>query len=151
MAYLAPVLLLALIARKLEALGLAWWRNAIGILALILVLAFATLQTKMLFQGKFLIAEFSSDAESYVLSVVWLALSIAMFIAGLKLMRKNIRLGGMVVMVMALLKAFGYDLWEIGGLWRIASLLGLGLCLIGVGWLYTRYVHEPKPEVVTSS
>jgi uncharacterized membrane protein len=29
-------------------------------------------------------------------------------------------------------------------LWRIASLLGLGLCLIGVGWLYTRFVHEPK-------
>ena len=147
MAYFAPVLLLALIARKLEALGLAWWRNAVGILALVLVLAYATLQTKMLFQGKFLIPEFSSDAESYVLSVVWLALSIAMFVAGLKLMRKNIRLGGMVVMVLALLKAFGYDLWEIGGLWRIASLLGLGLCLIGVGWLYTRYVHEPKPVV----
>ena len=82
-----------------------------------------------------------------MLSVVWLALSIAMFIAGLKLGRQNIRLGGMVVMVLALLKAFGYDLWEIGGLWRIASLLGLGLCLIGVGWLYTRYVHEPKPVV----
>ncbi len=147
MAYLAPVLLLALIARKLEALGLAWWRNSVGVLALVLVLAYSTLQTKMLFQGKFLIPEFSSDAESYVLSVVWLALSIAMFVAGLKLMRKNIRLGGMVVMVLALLKAFGYDLWEIGGLWRIASLLGLGLCLIGVGWLYTRYVHEPKPVV----
>ena len=99
----------------------------------------------MFFQGKFIIPDFSSDAESYVLSVVWLALSIAMFVAGLKLMRKNIRLGGMVVMVLALLKAFGYDLWEIGGLWRIASLLGLGLCLIGVGWLYTRYVQEPKP------
>ena len=147
MAYLAPIPLLALIARKLEALGLAWWRNAVGILALVLVLAYATLQTKMFFQGKYLIAEFSSDAESYVLSVVWLALSIAMFVSGLKLMRKNIRLGGMVVMVLALLKAFGYDLWEIGGLWRIASLLGLGLCLIGVGWLYTRYVHEPKTVV----
>ena len=144
MAYLAPVALLALIARKLDALGLAWWRNAVGILALVLVLVYATLQTKMFFQGKFLIPEFSSDAESYVLSVVWLALSIAMFVAGLKLERKNIRLGGMVVMVLALLKAFGYDLWEIGGLWRIASLLGLGLCLIGVGWLYTRYVQEPK-------
>ena len=147
MAYLAPVILLALIARKLEALSMARWRNAVGILALVLVLAYATLQTKMLFQGKFLIAEFSSDAESYVLSVVWLALSIAMFVAGLKLMRKNIRLGGMVVMVFALLKAFGYDLWEIGGLWRIASLLGLGLCLIGVGWLYTRFVQEPKPVI----
>jgi uncharacterized membrane protein len=144
LAYLAPVPLLALIARKLEALGLRKWRNALGILALVMVLAYVTLQVKMWFQGKYLIAEFSSDAESYALSVAWLVLSIAMFVTGLKLGRQNIRLGGMVVMVLALLKAFGYDLWEIGGLWRIASLLGLGLCLIGVGWLYTRFVHQPK-------
>ncbi len=147
MAYLAPVALLALIARKLEAIGLSWSRNGVGILALILSVAFVTLQTKMAFQGKYIIPEFSSDAESYALSAAWLVLSILLFVVGLKLERKNIRLGGMVVMVLALLKAFGYDLWEIGGLWRIASLLGLGLCLIGVGWLYTRHVHEAKKEV----
>ena len=145
MAYLAPVPLLALIARKLEALRLASWRNAIGLLALVLSVAYVTTQTKMAFQGNYLIPEFSSDAESYALSAAWLVLSILLFVVGLKLERKNIRLGGMVVMVLALLKAFGYDLWEIGGLWRIASLLGLGLCLIGVGWLYTRFVQEPKP------
>ena len=144
MAYLAPVVLLALIARKLDAIGLGWWRNGVGILALVLSVAYVTLQTKMAFQGKYIIPDFSSDAESYALSAAWLVLSILLFVVGLKLERKNIRLGGMVVMVLALLKAFGYDLWEIGGLWRIASLLGLGLCLIGVGWLYTRFVHEPK-------
>ena len=144
MAYLAPVVLLALIARKLEAIGLLGWRNGVGILALVLSVVYVTLQTKMAFQGKYIIPEFSSDAESYALSAAWLVLSILLFVVGLKLERKNIRLGGMVVMVLALLKAFGYDLWEIGGLWRIASLLGLGLCLIGVGWLYTRFVHEPK-------
>lgn len=144
MAYLAPVVLLALIARKLDAIGLGWWRNGVGILALVLSVAYVTLQTKMAFQGKYIIPDFSSDAESYALSASWLVLSILLFVVGLKLERKNIRLGGMVVMVLALLKAFGYDLWEIGGLWRIASLLGLGLCLIGVGWLYTRFVHEPK-------
>ena len=144
MAYLAPVVSLALIARKLEAIGLSWWRNGVGILALVLSVVYVTLQTKMAFQGKYIIPEFSSDAESYALSAAWLVLSILLFVVGLKLERKNVRLGGMVVMVLALLKAFGYDLWEIGGLWRIASLLGLGLCLIGVGWLYTRFVHEPK-------
>jgi uncharacterized membrane protein len=148
MAYLAPVVLFAAIARKLDALGLGWWRNGVGILALVLSVAYVTLQTKMAFQGKYLIANFSSDAESYALSAAWLVLSIVLFLAGLKLERKNIRLGGMVVMVLALLKAFGYDLWEIGGLWRIASLLGLGLCLIGVGWLYTRFVHEPQKREV---
>ena len=146
MAYLAPVVLLALIARKLDAIGLVWWRNGLGILALVLSVVYVTLQTKMAFQGKYIIPEFSGDAESYALSAAWLVLSILMFVIGLKLERKNIRLGGMVVMVLALLKAFGYDLWEIGGLWRIASLLGLGLCLIGVGWLYTRFVLELKKE-----
>ena len=146
MAYLAPVVLLALIARKLDAIGLVWWRNGLGILALVLSVVYVTLQTKMAFQGKYIIPEFTSDAESYALSAAWLVLSILMFVIGLKLERKNIRLGGMVVMFLALLKAFGYDLWEIGGLWRIAGLLGLGLCLIGVGWLYTRFVLELKKE-----
>ncbi|MDE2446785.1 MAG: DUF2339 domain-containing protein, partial [Alphaproteobacteria bacterium] len=91
LAYLAAVPLLALMARKLEGLGLGRLRNALGILALVMVLAYVTLQVKMWFQGKYLIPEFSSDAESYSMSVAWLLLSIAMFVAGLKLGRQNIR------------------------------------------------------------
>ena len=30
------------------------------------------------------------------------------------------------------------------GLYRIASFVGLGLCLVGIGWLYQRFVHRPR-------
>jgi uncharacterized membrane protein len=141
LAYVAPVALLAMIARKMENLGWSKWRNAIGLLALVLVVTFVTLQTKRVFQGRFLIPEFSSDAESYALSASWLVTSIALFVAGLKLNRQTIRYGGMAVMILALLKTFGYDLWQLGGIWQIASVLGIGLSLIGMGWLYTRFVR----------
>ena len=140
LAYLGPIVLLALMARKMEALSLGKWRNAVGVLALVLLLAFVTLQTKRLFQGPYLIPEFSSEAESYALSAAWLVTAVLLFIAGLKWNRQTIRHGGLAVMVLALFKTFAYDLWQLGGLWQIASVMGIGLSLIGIGWLYTRFV-----------
>jgi uncharacterized membrane protein len=142
LAYLGPIVLLAFMARKMESLNLGKWRNAIGVLALVLVIIFVTLETKRLFQGPYLIPEFSSDAESYALSAAWLVTAVALFIAGLKWNRQTIRYGGLAVMVLALLKTFAYDLWQLGGLWQIASVMGIGLSLIGIGWLYTRFVKS---------
>ncbi len=144
LAYLGPVVLLALMARKMESLNLGKWRAAIGLLALVLVVTFVTLETKRLFQGPYLIPEFSSDAESYALSAAWLVTAVALFVAGLKWNRQTIRYGGLAVMVLALLKTFAYDLWQLGGLWQIASVMGIGLSLIGIGWLYTKFV-KTKP------
>ncbi len=142
LAYLGPVVLLALMARKMESLDLGKWRGAIGVFALVLVITFVTLETKRLFQGPYLIPEFSSDAESYALSAAWLVTAVALFIAGLRWNRQTIRYGGLAVMVLALLKTFAYDLWQLGGLWQIASVMGIGLSLIGIGWLYTRFVKS---------
>jgi uncharacterized membrane protein len=144
LAYLAPVPLLALMARKLDGLGLARLRNALGVFALVLLIAFVTLQVKRWFQDVILVPEFESQAESYSVSLAWIVTGILIFIAGLKLDRQNIRYGGLAVLVLAVLKVFAFDLFELGGLWRIASIIGLGFCLIGVGWLYTRFIQKPK-------
>lgn len=147
LAYLAPVPLLALMARKLDGLGLGEYRSGLGVFALVLLMAFVTLQVKRLFQDFTIDAAFLSDAESYAVSAAWVVTAIAIFVAGIRLDRQAIRYGGLAVLVLAVLKVFALDLFEIGGLWRIASIIGLGLCLIGVGWLYTRYVQEnPKLE-----
>jgi uncharacterized membrane protein len=144
LAYLAPVPLLALLARKLEGLGLAQLRPAIGVSALVLLMAFVTLWVKRQFQEPVMSLSFMSQAESYAVSAAWLVTGIAIFIAGLKINRQTIRYGGIAVLLMAILKAFGYDLFELGGLWRIASIIGLGACLIGVGWLYTRFIQDKQ-------
>lgn len=146
LAYLLPVPLLALMARKLEGLGLAKLRDGLGVFALVLLIAFVTLQVKRFFHDATLTPWFESDAESWAVSAAWIATAIAIFLAGIKLDRQNIRLAGLAVLVLAVLKVFALDLFELGGLWRIASIIGLGLCLIGVGWVYTRFVQRPKEK-----
>jgi uncharacterized membrane protein len=143
LAYLMPVPLLALIARKLDSLGWSKLRSAIGAFSLVLLMTFVTLLVKRQFQGPVLEAAYLTQAESYTVSLAWLVTGIAIFIAGLRLDRQTIRYGGLAVIVLTVLKVFGFDLFLLGGLWRIASVIGLGLCLVGVGWLYTRFVGKP--------
>jgi uncharacterized membrane protein len=149
LAYLAPVPLLALMARKLEGLGLGRFRDGLGVFALVLLVAFVTLQMKRFFQDETLTFWFGSDAESYAVSAAWIVTAIAIFVAGIKLERQNIRLAGLAILTLAVAKVFALDLFELGGLWRIASIVGLGLCLIGVGWAYTRFVQRPREQQAT--
>jgi len=146
LAYLAPVPLLALMARKLDGLGLGRLRDAMGVFALVLLITFVTLQVKRFFQDATLVPWFESDPESYSVSAAWVATAIAIFLGGIGLDRKNVRLAGLAILALAVAKVFALDLFELGGLWRIASIIGLGCCLIGVGWAYTRFVQTPKTE-----
>jgi uncharacterized membrane protein len=151
LAYLVPVPLLALIARNLDALGWGQLRGVAGGGTLVLLMTFVTLLVKRQFQGAVIDIEFLSQAESYAVSLAWLVTGIGIFIAGIKLNRQTIRYGGLAILVLTVLKVFGYDVFSLGGLWRIASVIGLGLCLVGVGWLYTRFIGRieiKKPEVL---
>jgi uncharacterized membrane protein len=82
LAYLAPVVLLGFILRRLEALGWLQFRPAVGILALVLAMTYVTLETKRVFQGHALVAWSLSGAESYAYSAVWLVSALALFAAG---------------------------------------------------------------------
>ncbi len=150
LAYLAPVLLLGPIARKLGVLGWQQLRPAMGILALVLALAYVTLETKFLFQGRLMVPWSLSGAESYAYSAVWLASALALFVAGIRLGRQYIRYAGLAVMVVVVLKVFLSDMSDLEGLYRIASFIGLGLCLVGIGWLYQRFVQQPRGGITTA-
>jgi uncharacterized membrane protein len=39
-------------------------------------------------------------------------------------------------------KVFVGDMSNLEGLFRIASFVGLGLCLVGIGWLYQHFVRR---------
>ncbi len=148
LAYLLPVPIIALLAPKLEGLSLGKFRNPLGILALILVLGYVTFEIMRLYQGGRLSEWFESDAESYSVSMAWLALAVLVFVVGMKLSRQTIRYGGLALLVLTVLKVFLIDFSDLSGLWRIASLIGLGLCLIGIGWLYTRFVQPARDAQV---
>lgn len=144
LAYLAPVVLLGLIARRLDVLNWLQFRPAMGILALVMAMTYVTLGTKRVFQGPAMVAWSLSDAESYAYSAVWLVSALALFGAGIKLSRQYIRYAGLAVMVLVVLKVFLWDMSGLEGLFRIFSFIGLGLCLVGIGWLYQHFVQKPK-------
>ena len=143
LAYLAPVVLLGLIAAKLASIGWEKLRPAVGLLALALVFVYVTLETKRAFQGPLLVAWSESIAESYAYSAVWLVLALALFVAGIRLGRQVVRYAGLGVMTLVVLKVFLWDMSSLEGLYRIASFVGLGLCLVAIGWLYQRFVLKP--------
>ncbi len=144
LAYLAPVVLLGVMAQKLEVLQWIKFRPALGVLALVLAMTYVTLETKRVFQGPALVAWSLSGAESYAYSAVWLVSALALFIAGIKLARQYIRYAGLAVMVLVVLKVFLWDMSDLAGLYRIFSFIGLGLCLVGIGWLYQHFLQKPK-------
>ncbi len=144
---IVPVGLIAAITTRLDVLNWKVLRPAAGGLMLLLVFAYVTLETKRLFQGPVMVPQSLSLGESYAYSAVWLALALALFVAGLKLARQYIRYAGLGVMVLVVLKVFLWDMSNLEGLLRIASFIGLGLCLVGIGWLYQRFVQPPRqPE-----
>ena len=106
-----------------------------------LALAYVTLETKRVFQGPVMVAWSLSIAESYAYSAVWLGFALALFAAGIKLARQYIRYAGLGVMILVVLKVFLWDLSSHEGLYLIASFIGLGLCLVGIGWLYQQFVQ----------
>ena len=85
-----------------------------------------------------------SVAESYAYSAVWLGFALALFGAGIRLGKPYIRYAGLGVMVIVVLKVFLWDMSSLEGLYRIASFIGLGLCLVGIGWLYQRFVQKAE-------
>jgi uncharacterized membrane protein len=146
LAYLAPVPLIGLIATRLGAIGWERLKPVAGGLALALLFAYVTLQTKRYFQGMMMVPESLSLAETYAYSAVWLAFALVLFIVGIRLGRQPVRLAGLGVLALVVVKVFLGDMSNLEGLFRIASFVGLGLCLVGIGWLYQHFVRRPGDQ-----
>jgi uncharacterized membrane protein len=114
--------------------------------ALTLVFAYASLQTRAWFMGERIgFDRGASDAEITAYSAVWLVLGLAALAYGVLRGSKEARIGSAVFVLMATLKVFLYDLAGVDGAWRAISFMGLGLTLIGVGFVYQRLIF-PKPR-----
>ena len=61
------------------------------------------------------------------------------------------RLGSLVLMVAAVGKVFLFDASGLEGIVRIASFIALGLSLIGIGWLYSRFLPSGEPELMEAA
>ncbi|SNB62107.1 Uncharacterized membrane protein [Arboricoccus pini] len=139
LAYLLPALLTAGIARALR--RREHHRPAVlaGALAILVGLFWIALEVKRSIGGPELASQWGPD-EQLALSLAWLLLSGVLLLIGIWRRDRTIRAGALAVACLAIGKAFLFDLSELEGLYRAASFVGLGLALIGIGWLYGRFV-----------
>lgn len=80
-----------------------------------------------------------NEVSGKLLTVAWSLESVLLVTAGFLWRERVLRLSGLGLFFLCLLKVFFYDLASLDTLSRIFSFIVLGLLLIGVSWLYTRY------------
>jgi uncharacterized membrane protein len=116
-----------------------------GISALVLTFVWLSLEVRHAFHGGWLSSGYTSEAEWYAYSGVWLAYGAALLVLGIWRDSLALRNASMVVLLLSICKVFLFDMSEIGGLYRVASFLFLGLSLMLLALIYTRFVKGAGP------
>lgn len=150
LAYGAPVLLFALAAR----VYLAAYRTLFWGLTGISGWIFVTLQVRHLWQGQLDINQPLLSGELYSYSLAWLLMAAVAMLSGALRQWQRLYQAGMLLLLITIAKIFLVDMSDLTGLLRVASFMGLGLCLLGLAfmhqWLGTRrstaHVSASSPE-----
>lgn len=79
------------------------------------------------------------NQSSVALSIFWLLYSLVLLAVGIFKRSKWVRIGGIALLLLSILKLFFYDLWGLGQLYRIISSISLGIVLLGVSFVYQKY------------
>lgn len=115
----------------------------VGRMLLVLLGAYAML--RQLFAGSLLPHASVSEFENILRSVVAIVLAIGFLLWGIRTDKSDWRIGSLVLILAAVGKVFLFDISGLTGLLRIMSFLALGFSLIGIGWLYSRFLKsEPR-------
>ena len=109
-----------------------------------LALFYLTLEVRRLFHGPIL-AGLTGDAEQYMYSTVWLLFGIVVLAVGFFLRSQPARLLALGVIAVTIAKVFIVDTASISGIFRALSMIGLGVVLLGIGWLYQRLLYPRLP------
>jgi len=109
-------------------------------MALILMLVASLL--RQAFHGSILSAPGVSQAEDIGRSLSAIVIAIGFLQWGIRRAARDWRIVSLALMLAAVGKVFLLDAAGLDGLLRIASFAALGFSLIGVGWLYSRYLPD---------
>jgi uncharacterized membrane protein len=135
-------IILALVARRTHPMS---YRAVSAAIAVALALAYLTLEVVRFYHGPVLTAGSVTDPEQYTFSAVWLGFGVLLLLIGLLLNSKPARLASGAVVTLTIAKVFLVDMAGLAGIWRALSFIGLGLVLVGIGYLYQRLLFPPRP------
>ncbi|MCZ4281256.1 DUF2339 domain-containing protein [Kiloniella laminariae] len=146
LAYLLPGLLAVVLyreARNQNHLPLMPW---LGGTALLLVLLDITLEVRRAFHPDSMATADILNAEGYSYSLAWLVYAGLLLAIGILRDIVRVRHASLAMVLLVIAKVFLWDMAALSGLYRVASFIGLGLCLIGIGFLYQRFVFPIGKE-----
>ncbi|TPI41628.1 DUF2339 domain-containing protein [Mesorhizobium sp. B3-1-9] len=147
LAYLLPAIAAGALALYVRDKRPRWYAAMLALIASLLAFAYATLSVRRLFKGEF-IALWSGlgQLETYTYSALWLVIGVALLTAGVWLKSQVLRIASAVLIAVAVLKVFLFDMSELEGVLRALSFIGLGAVLIGIGLFYQRLLTRAARE-----
>jgi uncharacterized membrane protein len=112
-------------------------RSALHVLASILTLAWITREI----QSYWDVRQQTTTAHLYeqmMLSLAWAGYGALLIVIGMRREAPLTRYIGIAVIAITSLKVFFYDLWELGGIYRVIGFIAFGVLLMLVSYLYQR-------------
>ena len=121
-----------------------------AVTAVALALAYLSLEVRTLYHGPVLNRGPTTDAEQYTYSAVWLAFGVALLLVGICLRSQagaaRLRRGGHPDRAQGVPGRHARPDRHLPGL----SFIGLGLVLLGIGWLYQRLLFPRRAPAPSS-
>jgi len=87
-----------------------------------------------------------TSTETYLYSAALLLLAIAWLMHGIKSTNALLRIAGLLLLTIITFKVFWVDAAQLDGILRILSFFGLGIALIGIGWIYGNVMRQQQSE-----
>jgi uncharacterized membrane protein len=79
-------------------------------------------------------------AQDLTYSLAWGLFGLGLMAIGLTLRQKAPRIGALLVLILTMGKVFLHDLWELGSLYRVTSIIGMAITLLLFSFLSQRFI-----------
>lgn len=139
-AYGVPALALTLFSWRAASCLAHRWAAGAGGAGLVFWFHFVSLEIRQAFQGSCLAGGAAGPLELYAYSAAWVLFGVLLLVCGAWLKSSPLRWCSLLVMSLAVSKVFLVDLAELRDFFRVLSLLGLGISLMVLAFVYQRFV-----------
>jgi uncharacterized membrane protein len=85
-------------------------------------------------------------AQNLTYTLGWALFAVALLVAGIVIRSQPARIASLALLVVTVVKCFLYDLYQLGGLYRVASFVGLAICLALVALILQKFVLSVRKE-----
>jgi len=142
--YALPAMLAAALALLTRGVRPQGYSATAAVVAVALALLYLSLEVRTLYHGAVLNRGATGAAEQYTYSAVWLAFGVVLLAVGVLLRSQAVRFASAAVVILTVLKVFLVDMRDLTGIYQGLSFIGLGVVLLGIGWLYQRLLFPRR-------